>query len=66
MAKGGTGTNTSTIIDIRKKRKAYLKKTGTVKCQDCSYFQFGYYCSKEKKTSEYYNKPKVCRWFKRK
>lgn len=45
-----TGTNTSTIIDVRKKRREYLRGANAT-CSKCRWLQFGYYCSKKKRTA---------------
>lgn len=55
-----TGVNTSTIIDIIKKRTAWQKK-GKAHCQRCKYLQFGYYCGKKKRTAHHVDKPKHCK-----
>ncbi len=68
MAKGSTGVNTSTIIDVRKKRKEYFKKinkNGKANCQSCAQLSFGNYCNSLKKTMEGSLKHinKNCRWY---
>lgn len=45
-----TGVNTSTIINIRKKRREYMKNANAT-CSKCSWLQFGYYCSKRKRSA---------------
>ena len=57
-----TGVNTSTIIDIRKKRNAYMKK-GKAHCQKCKHLSWGYYCSKKKRSAIEVNKPKHCTFY---
>lgn len=35
-----------------------------VKCEECHYFKFGYYCDIRKKTAPYSNRRKLCKTFK--
>ena len=60
-----TGVNTSTIINIKKKRNNYLRK-GKAHCKKCKYLAFEYYCNKQKKSAEHVDKPKHCRFYKAK
>lgn len=60
-----TGVNTSTIINIRKKRTKW-QKDGKARCTKCSNFRYGYYCNKLKRSAEHYDKPKHCRFYKEK
>lgn len=57
-----TGVNTSTIIDISKKRKSYLNK-GNVYCIKCKYLMFGYYCGKKKRSAVYISQRKHCKFY---
>lgn len=41
------------------------KKQHKVKCADCKYFKYGYYCDHIKKTAINYYKPKLCRHYKK-
>lgn len=61
----GTGVNTSTVINIRKKRTAW-QRTGKAYCQRCLHLQFGYYCIKQRRSAEHVDKPKHCNYFKQK
>lgn len=65
MAKGSVGANTGTIINVKKKRKQWQKK-GKARCTKCIYFLYGYYCDKERRSAEHWDKPKHCRWYKAK
>ena len=52
-----TGVNTSTVINIRKKRNQWQRK-GKARCTSCEHFYYGYYCNKQKRSAEHYDKPK--------
>ena len=54
-----TGVNTGTIINIRKKRRKYMKNANAT-CSKCSWLQFGYYCSKKKRSAEIGNGKLKC------
>lgn len=57
--KGTTGTST-TLVKLKK-----VKKTdkGAVFCTNCKNLKWGYYCEKQKKSAEWINRPKICRFF---
>ena len=57
-----TGVNTSTIIDISKKRKSYLNK-GNTYCIKCKYLMFGYYCSKRKGQQYTFHKESIVKFY---
>lgn len=57
-----TGVNTSTIINIKKKRTAWLKK-GKGNCLKCKHLAFGYYCNRKKESAVHVGKPNQCKLF---
>lgn len=56
------GADTSTIINVRKKRNQWQKR-GKAFCPKCTNFAFGYYCKKLKRSAEHYDKPKHCNFY---
>lgn len=40
------------------------EKGKKIKCKNCTYLVFGYYCNKKNRTAKWVNKPKVCKSFK--
>ena len=57
-----TGVNTSTVINIRKKRNQWQRK-GKDRCTSCEHFYYGYYCNKQKRSAEHYDKHKNCMFY---
>lgn len=56
-----TGVNTSTIIHV-KQRKVWCK-SGKANCRKCTHLKFDYYCNAKKRSAEYVDKPKECKYF---
>lgn len=57
-----TGVSTSYIVDVGRKNKEWNRK-GKAKCTECKYLQFGYYCSKKRRTPAYVNEKRQCKSF---
>lgn len=65
MAYKGSYGSSCTIIDVRKKRREWLNK-GKANCSKCVWLKWGYYCNKERKSPEYINKPRHCKFYEKK
>jgi hypothetical protein len=61
QGKGTYGT-ACIIVDVRKKRKEWLRK-GKANCQRCVWLKWGYYCYKQKRSAEHIDKPKHCKYY---
>ena len=60
-----TGVSTNIIIDVRAKRTKWQNK-GKAKCINCGWMIFGYYCDKKKRSCIEKEKPKHCKFYKKK
>lgn len=61
-SKGSYGT-ACIIVDVRKKRKEWLRK-GKANCKNCVWLKWGYYCDKQKRSAEHIDKKKHCKDYK--
>lgn len=50
--------------ELSPKKKTKTKNNKKVKCQNCRYFEYGYYCKIKNKTASYYTKFKYCNCYK--